>query len=247
MKNFYFLCALPRTGATFLGSVINQSRQIQMTGNSIVPEIFFNILKAKDSDTFKNFPYHAGFDQILLNVFNHYYQNLEHPNILDKAPWGTPFNLSLLKCLFKKRKFVILERPVLECLASLVKAKTNKQNIDEFCRFMMDKEQGILGKNLWSIQNIINQNEQHIIVSYNDLVNDTQKQIDRIFEFLELEKEIFNLNNLKQFEFDTVQYDDTKVSGNYHTIRVDNIKKIDYKVEEYLPKEIINQYKDIKI
>ena len=50
---FSFLCALPRTGATFLGSMINQSKQIQMTPNSILPDVVINILKTRESSVFK--------------------------------------------------------------------------------------------------------------------------------------------------------------------------------------------------
>ena len=42
-------------GATFLGSMINQSKQIQMTPNSILPDVVINILKTRESSVFKNF------------------------------------------------------------------------------------------------------------------------------------------------------------------------------------------------
>ena len=54
---FSFLCALPRTGATFLGSMINQSKQIQMTPNSILPDVVINILKTRESSVFKTVSY----------------------------------------------------------------------------------------------------------------------------------------------------------------------------------------------
>jgi len=47
---------LPRTGATFLSSIINQSKQIQVTANSIVPDILVEVLKIKNSKCiFKTF------------------------------------------------------------------------------------------------------------------------------------------------------------------------------------------------
>jgi hypothetical protein len=73
VKNFYFLCALPRTGATFLSSIINQSKQIQVTANSVVPDILVEVLKIKNSNEFLNFPYHRGIDNVLINFFNNYF------------------------------------------------------------------------------------------------------------------------------------------------------------------------------
>lgn len=246
-KQISFLCALPRTGATFLGSIINQSTQIQMTANSIVPALLENIFLTKESIVFKNFPYHLGIDNVMLNTFNNYYSNIKCNHILDKAPWGTPSNLEMLKCIFKKRKFIILVRPVLESLASFVKNKKNNTPLEDFCDLLMNKEEGILGKNIWSINNLIKEKEECILITYDNLINHTKKEIDKIFTFLELKKENFKLNNLKQFVFDNTMYNDAVISGDYHTIRTTNIKKIKYKIEDYLPKKIIKKYEDIDI
>ena len=97
---FSFFCALPRTGATFLGSVLNQSKQIQMTPNSILPDIFLNLFNIKESSVFKNFPYHTGLDNIISRIFYNYYKDVPTKHILEKAPWGTPYHLELLKCNF---------------------------------------------------------------------------------------------------------------------------------------------------
>ena len=209
---FSFLCALPRTGATLLGAIINQSKQIKMTPNSILPEVFLNLFNTKESSVFKNFPYHTGIDNIILNVFNNYYKDIKADHILDKGPWGTPYHLEILKSMFKERRFVILVRPVLECLASFIKAKRDK----------------------------------HIIITYEDFVTHPQKELNRIFRFLKLKPEKLDLNNLKQYTFDGMSYDDKNVEGPFHSIDVDKVKQINYKVEDYLPKKIIDRYKNAR-
>jgi len=246
-KQINFLCALPRTGATFLGSIINQSKQIQMTANSIVTEVLYNIVRHKESIVFKNFPYHEGIDNITFNVFNNYYSKVKQKNILDKSCWGTPANLEIIKNIFKKRKFVVLVRPVLEVLASFVKAKRSDQSNEEFCKELMDKNNGIIGKNLWSIKNLIKEKENYHLIHYDDLIKNTQKEIDKMFDFLKIKREKFKFKNIKQFKFQGINYDDSMISGDYHTIRVNKVEKIKYNVEDYLSKEIINQYKDITI
>jgi len=246
-KKINFLCALPRTGATFLGSIINQSKQIQMTANSITTDLLYNITKHKESMVFKNFPYHEGIDNITFNLFDNYYYKVKQKNILDKSCWGTPDNLEIIRNIFKKRKFVVLIRPVLECLASFVKAKRSNQSAEEFCKMLMDKDNGILGKNIWSIKNLIKEKENYHLIHYDNLIKNTQKEIDKMFDFLEIKREKFKFKNIKQFEFQKINYNDIVLDGDYHTIRVDKVKKIKYKVEDYLSKEIIDQYKNIKI
>jgi len=183
----------------------------------------------------------------LINVFNNYFQNINCKSILDKGPWGTPFNLEMLKFIFEERKFVILVRPVLECLASFVKAKRSNQSVEEFCKMLMDKDNGALGKNIWSIKNLIKEKENYHLIHYDNLIKNTQKEIDKMFDFLEIKREKFKFKNIKQFEFQKINYNDIVLDGDYHTIRVDKVKKIKYKVEDYLSKEIIDQYKNIKI
>ena len=34
---------------------------------------------------------------VIKNVFNNYYKDWKHDYIIDRSPWGTPFNLSYLK------------------------------------------------------------------------------------------------------------------------------------------------------
>ena len=244
---FSFFCALPRTGATFLGSVLNQSKQIQMTPNSILPDIFLNLFNIKESSVFKNFPYHTGLDNIISRIFYNYYKDVPTKHILEKAPWGTPYHLELLKCMFKERKFVILVRPILECLASFAKAKTDKKDLELWCDSLMDPDHGILGKNIWAINNLIDNNEEHIIITYDELIQKPQKQIEKIFKFLNLRPEKLPLTNLKQFKFDGISYDDKHVDGPFHSIRVDKPEKINYKVEDYLPRRIIDKYENISI
>ena len=188
-----------------------------------------------------------GIDNIILNVFNNYYKDIKADHILDKAPWGTPYHLEILKSIFKERRFVILVRPVLECLASFIKARRDNKDIELFCDSLMDPDHGILGKNIWAINHLIKNKEKHIIITYDDFVTHPQKELNRIFRFLKLKPEKLDLNNLKQYTFEGMGYDDTHVEGPFHSIDVDKVKKVNYKVEDYLPKTIIDRYKNARL
>jgi hypothetical protein len=115
----------------------------------------------------------------------------------------------LLKQIFTKRKFIILIRPILECLASFIRAEKPK-NIEERCDILMSHN-GMLGGNILSIQNLIKQKEDYIIITYDDFIKDTQKNINKIFNFLNLQEEKFNLNNFFQYSMDNTNYDDEKI------------------------------------
>tara|TARA_B100001094_G_C18131979_1_gene772800 strand:- start:403 stop:528 length:126 start_codon:yes stop_codon:yes gene_type:complete len=41
MKKIFFISGLPRSGNTLLSSLLNQNPDITVSGQSIIPEIFF--------------------------------------------------------------------------------------------------------------------------------------------------------------------------------------------------------------
>jgi hypothetical protein len=241
----YFLCSLPRAGNTILGSILNQSKDIRLTANSILPEIIYQLYLIKQDQLFTNFPDHNSYDNIIQNIFNNYYKNWNVNNIITRGTWGTPANLHLLKSIIKKPKFIILYRPVLECLASFIKIE-KPINVELRCSQLLNKKD-IIGKSLWSIKNIIQNKEDHIVIQYKDLVINTNDTLKKIFNYLEVEFENINTNNLKQFNTNGISYDDSVLPFDLHTIRTDEIKLDDYKIEDYLPTNIIKQYSNLDI
>jgi hypothetical protein len=108
---------------------------------------------------------------------------------------------------------------------------------------------GMLGSNILSIQNLIKQKEDYIIITYDDFIKDTQKNINKIFNFLNLQEEKFNLNNFFQYSMYNTNYDDEKLKykGSLHKLRTNVIEKNKYNVEDYLPQSVIDKYGHIKI
>jgi hypothetical protein len=244
-KKFYFISSLPRAGVTLLSSLINQTNQLKISPNSILPTLLQSFFKSKNDLVFKNFPNHKALDRCAKNLFDEYYSNINSPNILDRSAWGRADYLPMLQHLFKERKFVLLIRPIIECLASFI--KTEKPiNVEARCNELLSNN-GILYKNIYSIKNIIDNNEKYIIIEYNNLVSNPQNEINRLFSFLNLEQEVVNTHNFNQFEFDGVRYNDDVLPANIHTIRTNKVEKIDYDVYRYIPQTIINKIKNLKL
>jgi excinuclease UvrABC nuclease subunit len=245
MREYYFLCSLPRAGNTLLGSILNQSKNIRLTANSILPEIIYQLYLLKKNQIFTNFPDHKSYNNIIKNVFNNYYQEWNVDNIISRGTWGTPTNLQLLKSIIKKPKFIILYRPILECLASFIKIE-KPIDVELRCNQLLDKED-IIGKSLWSIKNIITNKEDYIVINYNDLVNNTNDTLKKIFNYLQVEFEDIDTNNIKQFSANNIFYDDSVLPFNLHTIRTNKIEFNKYNIEDYLPPNIIKDYSNLDI
>ena len=136
-------------------------------------------------------------------------------------------------------------RPVLECLASFIKIE-KPIDVKLRCNQLLNKED-ILGKSLLSIKNIIENKEDHIVIHYKDLVTNTKDTLKKIFNYLEVEFENIDTTNLKQFNTNGVSYDDSVLPFDLHTIRTNKIELDDYKLEDYLPDNIIKQYSNLDI
>jgi hypothetical protein len=249
MKEIFFLSGMPRAGNTLLSSLINQNKEITVTANSIVCEALYMLSTLKENLVFKNFPDHQSLDNVFNNVFNNYYKDWISKYIIDRGPWGTPGNLELLKKIIKKPKFIILYRPILEILASFIKIE-KPINIEEQCNIYMDIDKGrngIIDRYLWSIENILKNKEDHIIIHYKDLVNNSEKEIEKIYEFLNIPFKKIQLENFNQFYANNLTYNDSVLKSELHKIRTDKVEQIQFNVEEILPKHIIKKYSGLDI
>ena len=221
MKSYYFLCSLPRAGNTILGSIINQSKNLRLSSNSILPETIYKLFLLKQDEIFRNFPDHNSLNNIIKNVFKNYYKDWKEDHIITRGVWGTPINLQLLKSIIKQPKFIILHRPVSKCVASFIKIE-KPINVEDRSKALL-REDGIVGKSLISINNIISQ-EDHIIINYHDFVKNPQNEINRICEYLKINSFKIDLNNIKQFSTNGIYYDDEVLPFNLHKIKTNWIK-----------------------
>jgi len=245
MKSHYFLSGLPKSGNTLLSSLINQNTQISITANTILTDVIHQIALLKNTQIYNNFPDEESLNNIIKNVFNNYYKDWKAKYIIDRGLWGTPYNLKCLKSIIKKPKFIILYRPVLKCLASFIKIE-KPIDIETRCNELM-KDDGMIGKSLWSIKNLIKEKEDHIIINYSELVSNPLKQINKIYSYLNIDSFEHKLKNFNSFSVNDIKYNDNVLNAPLHTIRTDKIKLNKYKIEDYLPKNIIKQYSNLDI
>ena len=246
--NIVFLCSLPRAGNTLLGSIINQNKEIKLSPKSILLDILYVLNNLKEGEIFKNFPKHSSLDNLIKSCLSTYYKDWEAKLIIDRGPWGTPYNLKLIKKLIKKPKFIVLLRSLEECLASFAKLQIDnknytKNNINKYLFELMNTERGIIGKNLWSINNLIKNKENYKVFYYDDLINNTDLFLKNLSEYINCD--IKKPKKLKQFNVNNTYYEDILIK-NLHKINTSCIKKSNYAVEDYLNYDIIEYIKKYK-
>ena len=241
MKKFYFLSGYSRSGNTLLSSILNQNKNITVSPNSCVVEIMYDLFKMYESSWIKNVPEFSGLNNVTIKLLENYYEHIDSKFIFERGAWGTPYNLSMLQRLNHQPKFLLLVRPLIEVLASYVKVQKPK-DVENFIYNVMHPDVGKIYFDWQSTSNIIKTNQNYLLIKYDDLVNNTEEKMKEIYSYFNIPEFKHVFQNVEQFNYNGVQYDDSVFeSPNLHKIRSD-IKKEDYDIEKYLPKEIIKRY-----
>jgi len=254
VKDIFFLNGLPRAGNILFGSIMNQNPDVAVTANSICADMMGELFMLKHTDIFKNYPDHKSFDNVAKSVFENYYKDWKQDYIIDRAPWGLPINLKLLKEIRSNVRIIVLVRDIIEVLASFIrwsqKESTSFVNqyaaktVEEKCDMLMNKD-GIIVKELVGIKHLLDHQPKEIyhLVEYNDLVEHPRKTIDGIYEFLGIPNFKHRFINLDQFEVNGMKYDEAIVGEGLHTVKTDAIYKNTYDANSIIPKSIIDKYK----
>ena len=241
MKKFYFLSGYSRSGNTLLSSILNQNKNITVSPNSCVVEIMYDLFKMYESSWIKNVPEFSGLNNVTIKLLENYYEHIDSKFIFERGAWGTPYNLSMLQRLNHQPKFLLLVRPLIEVLASYVKVQKPK-DVENFIYNVMHPDVGKIYFDWQSTSNIIKTNQNNLLIKYDDLVNNTEEKMKEIYNYFNIPEFKHVFQNVEQFNYNGVQYDDSVFEApNLHKIRSD-IKKEDYDIEKYLPKEIIKRY-----
>lgn len=237
---------------------MNQNSEIQVTANSIIPDMMAQSYSTKNIEIFQNFPDNDSFNSVMRGIIPNYYKNWKSKYIIDRSTWGLRGNLSLLQKYHQNEiKIIVLVRPLLEVLSSFIifsnKTKDNfitrnADTIENKCKFLLSPN-GHLDKMIRGIQHLQrpeNKKYAHFI-DYDDLVNNTKKEIEGAYDFLDIPKFDHRFTNLDQLSNNGIIYNDSILGGELHKIRTNKIVKSDYQVSDILPDHVIEKYRNYSI
>lgn len=211
MKKIFFLAGLQRSGATLLSSILNQNPDMLVTPASPL----FRLMAAQNTiyNTAENEDYRVdeNITSVMIQTPQLFYKKSDAKYVIDKnLNWQTPFGLSLAsQYISDSPKIICPVRSIPEILTSfdsiITSVDDNKNNridanvanetipVGEFAdrraNWLMrhDKDIPIC---LDGMKLALNPELRHIFlfVEYEDLISEPEKQIQRIYEFLEIEQ-----------------------------------------------------------
>ena len=249
-KQIYFLCATPRSGNTLFTSVMNQNPELVVTPNSVTLAIMKELYLLKGKDTFQNWPDEQSLDNVMDEVYNLYYKDWNYKTIIDRGPVCTPGNLKVMRKHFKQPiRCIVLLRDVLDVLASYIKWFESEptsffnqyKTLEEKLNIITDSN-GAVVKGLLSIEYLLNHPEMAVFIKYDDLVVNPEKELRKVYKFLNLPYYPHTFTNLKQVVVNGMSYDDRFVGKNMHTIRTEKIMKVENEYKHKIPERFVKDY-----
>lgn len=191
MKQFVCLSGLPRAGSTLLSAILSQNPLIHAEGNSAVCQLMWDVhqscVTTSKEQLIANGREKTTQHDLLSQIPYIYYKNITEDIVVDKCrSWTIPANINLLENFIDKNyKIIVLERSVNDIVKSFVKLyKANGVNGDIETNLVKPNSEPIMrsiaGIN-WAKKN--NHNNNFIFIKYEDLINNTEETINKIYEF----------------------------------------------------------------
>ena len=255
IKTFFFLSGLPRSGSTLLSSILNQNPDIYCSPEqSLICDLMYQNEKYFNaSEEYHSWTNESGKNKILKSFIQNYYSHRSEKYIIDKCrSWGTPYNLELIKnYITDDIKIICPVRPILEILASFIKlfhsngsgafVDNNIQSngrliyrpIDDVrCDEIMISN-GPTDKALFSMSQHKNHKGVFHFVEYDDLVYNTERTIQDIYDFLGIQYFDHSFDNLSSSD-----------EINHGFYGIDKLHKIrsDVSKTSIIPEDILSEY-----
>ena len=257
-----FLGGLPRSGSTLLATLLNQHPKIYasphsilLDGLTVLQETFIN------SESLRYGLQIGACQKTLWTLPQHFYQDIKKDIIVDKQfAWSTKENYELATKISTYPRFILCYRPVLEVLASFVIKSVDNPNFylnkelesknfyaknylsknDAMAEYLMTGHELILKSILGLAYAKQNEKQGNFkFVAYDDLVNNPQKVMSDIFDFMKVDPIEIKIKNIEN----VFRYNDSAIIGaeGFHWVRPE-IKKESTKPEDLFSDYILQKY-----
>ena len=256
-KTYHFLTGLPRSGSTVLASILNQNPEVYVTPTSPMLNVSVAMQKAWREDPTVKANY---FEEQAINltkaILPAFWQHRSEPIIIDKGR-GWAKNMPTASTLFGYPiQAVSVERDLPSIMASwltlLKKSPNNFAERNVRAKGYLPTDDNLMAE-LWfeMVKDCMEGKQQlrrdvpdqFIIVTYDDLIKNPEKELLRIETFLELPSYKYQFENIVN---DTVD-DDLVAWGveGLHTIRP-KLEKTSKSPIEVLGESLYNRFVELE-
>ena len=192
----HFISGLPRSGSTLLTSLLYQNPLVYTEGISALCEWMYQTHKAFDCDAIYANRRQNHAHEIISSLPNIYYAHVKRPIVFDKGrTWTFPTNVEMLRqYVTPQPKIIVMTRNPDDIILSF-KSLFERNGRNDFDTSGMIDE---FNHNMLGVQMARDANDPKtfLFVEFEDLINNTQHELNRIYEFLDMESFQHNLVNI---------------------------------------------------
>ena len=262
------MAGLPRAGSTLLSTLLNQNPRLYSGPSSpVLGAMYVTHDNFIANELYTGYPKPDSVNKIVGSIIENWYYDIDKPVVIDKnRAWcaRVPFIEGYIQ---QEAKIIVPVRRVDEILASiLTMIKRNpfqegqprinfvdeqlvKSNIpindENRCQYVLTSQGGIVWESLNAVKMGVDEghgNKFHY-VDYNDLVNDPQTELNKIYTFLGEESFEHSFDNLSnQHREDDIT---TYGLGDMHKVH-SKLEKTSSDPSEVLPASVIELYNSNK-
>ena len=266
-KKYYFMAGLPRAGSTLLSTLLNQNPRLYSGPSSPVLGTMYSAHEYFISnELYTGYPKPDAVNKIIESIIENWYYDVEKPIVIDKnRAWcaRVPFIEGYIK---QEAKIIVPVRRIDEILASvltMIKRNPFKDGqprinfVDEYlvknnmpindenrCQHLLNPD-GIVWESLNATKLGVDEghSDKFHYVDYNDLVDDPQGELNKIYTFLGEDSFSHSFDNLSnQHREDDIT---TYGLGDMHEVH-SKLEKTSSDPSEVLPSSIIDLYNNNK-
>lgn len=266
-KTFYFMAGLPRSGSTLLSSILNQNPKFYSGPSSPVLGAMFAVEQNfMGNELYHGYPKPDQVREIIGNIPHHFYSDVQQPVVFDKNRAWTARVPYIEGYIGEQAKILVPVRRIDEILTSILtmihrnpfqEGQPRINFVDEQliktdvpindlnrCMYLLN-DGGIVYESLNAIMMGFQQNvrDKMHFVDYNDLVDNPEKIMEDIYDFLGEEfydHDFESISNIHR-EDDLITYG----LSDMHQVR-SKVKKTSPPPASILPEEILDIYEQNK-
>ena len=266
-KKYYFMAGLPRAGSTLLSSLLNQNPNLYSGPSSPVLGAMYTIHEHfLTNELYTGFPKPDSVNKIIGSLIDNWYYDVKEPIIIDKNRAWTARVPFIEGYIQQEAKIIVPVRRVDEILTSILtmihrnpfeEGQPRINFVDEYlvknnipindenrCQHLLNPD-GIVWESLNATKLGVDEGhgDKFHYVDYNDLVNDPQRELDKIYTFLGEESFEHTFDNLSNQH----REDDLTTYGlsDMHEVH-SKLEKTSSDPSEVLPDSIIELYNSNK-
>ena len=258
-KTFVMLSGIPRSGSSVLQSMLNQHPSIYASTTSPIIDMievlnnnWFNISNA----LVERYP--MQYPNMLAGLMDGAYKHIDKPVIIDKNRIWPRYGELLTDILGQRPKIICTVRDIVEVMASyIILINKNPDKITFIDQDLIDSNLPVNNKNRCKLllEKYINQPYTSLkigyksnyadllIVDYDQIVNNSQDTIDRICDFIGIERIVVDLNNLQPMDENDAFHGG--IDG-LHTVR-SVMKRTSPPANEIIGHELVKYYSNMKL